>query len=57
MEKKKYITPLVEVVEMEDHISINSISGSDTYIRYGGGASESGIDEADVNKNSFWDVW
>lgn len=58
--KKKYMTPQVEIVEMENvNLFATSITSDD--VRYGGKASEMFDDEyeidADVNANNNWNIW
>ncbi len=58
MEKKIYVKPQAQMVEMQGEImmysgSVSAVDGID----FGGKASEKDIFEADVNRNTNWDIW
>ncbi len=59
MEKKSYVTPVVEEVELQGEVMMQarSLTASDAGIGFGGNASEHNIIEADANKNNVWDLW
>ena len=60
MEKKAYVSPAVEMMEMEAQsmMAQSVTSNLDGLNKFGGNASaNSSIMEADGNKNNGWDLW
>lgn len=55
MDKKCYIAPAVEVMELECGDVLLGLSTDG--IKWGGNASECNVDEADVNMNDDWGIW
>lgn len=60
MEKKVYVTPCVEEVELQGEVMMQarSLSADDIGIKYGGNAGDHYINSADANKDNVWeDLW
>ena len=58
MEKKVYVSPVVEAVQVEAcDMMAQSVVSNSLGINFGGDASLKGIIEADGNKNGGWDIW
>ena len=58
MEKKSYVTPAVEEVELQGEVMMQARSMSaDVGIGNGGSAKDYLIQSADANKNNAWDLW
>ena len=58
MEKKVYVSPVVEAVQVEAcDMMAQSVVSNSLDIDFGGDASAAGIMEADGNKNGGWDIW
>ena len=58
MEKKSYVTPAVEEVELQGEVMMQARSMSaDIGIGNGGSAKDHLINSADANKNNAWDLW
>lgn len=58
MEKKSYVTPAVEEVELQGEVMMQARSMSaDIGIGNGGSAKDYLIQSADANKNNAWDLW
>lgn len=58
MEKKSYVTPAVEEVELQGEVMMQARSMSaDIGIDNGGSAKDHLINSADANKNNAWDLW
>ena len=59
MEKKSYVTPAVEEVELQGEVMMQarSLNVDDIGIGNGGSAKEHLINSADANKNNAWDLW
>ena len=58
MEKKVYVSPVVETVQVEAcDMMAQSVVSNSLDIDFGGDASAAGIMEADGNKNGGWDIW
>ena len=59
MEKKSYVTPAVEEVELQGEVMMQarSMSAADIGIDNGGSAKDNLIQSADANKNNAWDLW
>lgn len=60
MEKKVYVTPCVEEVELQGEVMMQarSLSADDIGIKYGGSAGINSINSADANKDNVWeDLW
>lgn len=61
MEKKRYVSPRVETVQLAAQSilaqSLNATGLGDDFKGYGGKASEHYIHQADANRNNGWDLW
>ena len=59
MEKKVYVSPVVEAVQVEAcDMMAQSVVSNSLGIDFGGDASSAmDIIEADGNKNGGWDIW
>ena len=58
MEKKVYVSPVVEAVQVEAcDMMAQSVVSDNLGIYFGGDASVKDIIEADGNKNGGWDIW
>lgn len=59
MEKKSYVTPAVEEVELQGEVMMQarSLNADDIGIGNGGSAKDHLIQSADANKNNAWDLW
>ena len=60
MEKKVYVSPVVEAVQVEAcDMMAQSVVSNSLGIYFGGDASAMDMDiiEADGNKNGGWDIW
>ncbi len=58
MEKKVYVSPVVEAVQVEAcDMMAQSVGSNSLGIDFGGDASAMDIIEADGNKNGGWDIW
>ena len=59
MEKKAYVSPAVEMMEMEAQsmMAQSVTSNLDGLNEFRGDASANSIMEADGNKNNGWDLW
>ena len=58
MEKKVYVSPVVEAVQVEAcDMMAQSVVSDNLGIDFGGDASVMNIIEADGNKNGGWDIW
>ena len=58
MEKKSYVTPAVEEVELQGEVMMQARSlNADIGIGNGGSAKDYLIQSADANKNNAWDLW
>ena len=58
MEKKVYVSPVVEAVQVEAcDMMAQSVVSDSLGIDFGGDASAMDFIEADGNKNGGWDIW
>ena len=59
MEKKSYVAPAVEEVELQGEVMMQarSLNVDDIGIGNGGSAKDHLIQSADANKNNAWDLW
>lgn len=59
MEKKQYICPHVECVELQAHEMVlqASVNADGVGVKFGGNASKYDISDADVNADGGWEIW
>ena len=58
MEKKVYVSPVVEAVQVEAcDMMAQSVRSGSLGMGFGGDASAMNIIEADGNKDGGWDIW